>query len=307
MNIAQMRLNRSLALTALGRWEEAWREAEYRFALQASTREFMRRVPIERWRGGPLDGTLLVLWEQGLGDMIQYLRFLPFAGALAGRVAFVCHRPLGRLVRESMPEVELIAADEAPRWEHYAAYAPLLSLPFMLRWDGQHLPSEPYLRADRPAARGSTSDMRIGIVWRGSDFDPSRTCTLQDLLPLAQTGARLVNLQLETTADERTLFARHAVEDPMQGAEDFLDTARVLTSVDGVVAIDTSVAHLAGAMGTPLYLLLNTPAAPRWMTGRGDSPWYPSARIFRKPARAAWAQVVAATVAALPEFARRKL
>ncbi len=280
--------NRALSLTALGRLGEAWEEAEWRLALQTKTREFIARVPIARWRGEPLAGTLLVLWEQGLGDMIQHLRFLGLAAARAGRAAFLSPPKLAGLARASFPQVEVLAVEHAPPdWSRFAAYVPLLSLPLALRLEPKVLPAAPYLCvppgvAPRAAPRARPA---VGIVWRSGPDEPGRDCPLPLMLALAAPGLSLVSLQFEPTARERAQLAAAGVP---EGAGDFLETAALAMQLDAVVSVDTSALHLAAALGRPTKGLLNEPASVRWMIGRRDSPWYPSLSLYRKRPTEPW-------------------
>jgi len=297
-----IRNNRAQSLLAAGRLREAWAESEVRFELQARTRSFWQAPPVPRWNGEPLAGALIVLWEQGLGDMIQHLRFLPLARARARELAFLCPAQLLRLVAASFPDIEIVGIGAPVRWERYAACAPLLSLPHLLDLDWGTLPHAPYLRAE-PGPRVDSGLPRVGIVWRSSQFDPRRDCPLDELLKLEEAGVETVPLQYEPTEEERArLGARLAAAPP----RDLYDTARMIEEMDAVVSVDTSVAHLAGALGAPTWLLLAEQAATRWMREREDSPWYPSMTLLRKRDADAWAPCVARAARALRErFGRR--
>jgi len=294
---AVARNNRALSLTALGRIREAWADAEARFQLSEKTRGFLAAAPLPAWRGEPLpSGRLLVLWEQGLGDIIQHLRFLPLAQARAAAVTFFCRSELARLVAASFPEIEVIPADgRQPVWERYAAFVPLLSLPHALELDWATLPTAPYLLRRDPEP--PTLEPRVGIVWRSSAFDPTRDCPLEDMIALLGPEAAAVSLQFGTTPEERARLADRGI--PEAVGTDFLDTARRMRTLAAVVTVDTSAAHIAGALGRPTLLLLNEPAAVRWMIGRLDSPWYPTLRILRKASQDAWRALAPAAAAAL--------
>jgi tetratricopeptide repeat protein len=287
--------NLSISLTALGRLREAWARAEWRFELQSKTRRFLAEAPLARWRGEALrQGRLLVLWEQGYGDMLQYLRFLPLARERVAGVAFLCPADLLRLCAASFPWAELLdAAIAQPEWKNYGAYVPLLSLPHALGLDESRLPARPYLTtgSGRSAARD------VGLSWRSSAFDASRDCPLETLL--LKTELRLASLQAQISDQERELLRRWNVEDLRSGPGDFMDTARAIEGVRSVLCIDTSVAHLAGALGKRALLLLNEPAAPRWMLGRADTPWYPTMRLYRKRRDEPWSGIVRAAYADL--------
>ena len=297
---AVARNNRALSLMAMGEIRAAWADAEARLLLGGKTREFLSAAPIPRWQGEPLPaGPLLVLWEQGFGDIIQHLRFLPLAQARTGAVAFFCRPELAGLVTASFPDVEVIPADgRQPAWDRYAAFVPLLSLPHALGLDWATLPAAPYLlRHDPPP----TVEPRVGIVWRSSAFDATRDCSLEDMLEFVGAGTPLASLQFGTTQAERSRLAEHRIVEAV-GA-DFLQTARQMRTLAAVVSVDTSAAHLAAALGRPTLLLVSEPAAVRWMLGRTDSPWYPTLRILRKAAPEPWTVHAAAAAAALRSIA----
>lgn len=294
---AVARSNRALSLTALGRIREAWADSEARFELSEKTRRFLGSAPLPAWRGEPLpSGRLLVLWEQALGDIVQHVRFLPLARERVAAITFYCRPELVTLVAASFPEVEVVPADGGqPAWERYAAFAPLISLPRVLQLDWPTLPAGPYLLRHDPEP--AAVDPRVGIVWRSSTFDATRDCSLEDVLALLGPGATAVSLQFGTTPDERALLAARGIAEAVGG--DFLATARRMRTLAAVMTVDTSAAHVAGALGRPTLLLLNEPAAVRWMLGRPDTPWYPTMRILRKPARDSWGALAPAAARAL--------
>lgn len=291
--------NRALSLFALGRLREAWAEYEWRFQMQAGTRRFVAAPPLPRWDGSALSGDLLVLWEQGLGDIIQHLRFLPLAAERVHGVAFLCPGALVGLARHSFPRIDVIEArkGEAPQWARYAAQVPLLSLPHALGLDPDMLPAQAYLRAPgRVPAAAPADGFRVGIVWRTSGDEPHRDCPLGDMLALAQGGARLVSLQFRPNAGEAEQLARAGVE---QRAGDFLATADEAMRVHAIVSVDTSMVHLAAALGRPTFALLNEPYFVRWTMHGETSPWYPSLRLLRKRATEPWPVLIARVAARL--------
>jgi len=290
--------NRSLSLHALGRLREAWAESEWRFQMQASTRQFVAAPPVPRWDGGRCEGALLVLWEQGLGDIIQHLRFLPLAAQRAAGLAFLCPASLAGLVRHSFAGITVIEAGDGvvPDWTRCSAYVPLLSLPHALGLDWATLPAAPYLKAPGMVPPGTAERFRTGIVWRTSGDEPHRDVPLDQMLALAASGAQLVCLQFRPTPEERSLLAGAAIE---ERAGDFLATADEVANLDAIVSADTSTVHLAAALGRPTFALLNEPYSVRWTLEGERSPWYPSLRLLRKRAGETWAGPVAAATAAL--------
>ena len=290
--------NRALSLEALGRIEEAWKELEWRYSIPEAASFYPFRYAKPRWKGEPLQGrTLLVHREQGLGDVIQYLRFLPLLARLDGRVRFECPTPLLPLV-STMPGLEAIPAEAHPvPVEMFDCYVPLLSLPHVLGFSAADLPATcPYLSVT-PSGENDFSTRwrggpRIGFVWSGSAFDPKRNAALADFLPLADRGALLVSLQKEVTESERRELSERGIESAGSAFRHFGDTRDAIVALDAVVSVDTAVAHLAGALAKPTWLLLDEPAAVRWMTGRADSPWYPTMRLRRRRAGEHWREMV---------------
>jgi len=260
------------------------------------------------WDGAPLNGrTILLHDEQGMGDALQFIRYAPLVAARGGRVVVQCDAALTRLVA-TVDGVAAVAARDAPT-EPCSVRAPLLSLPRLFATTVATVPAEvPYLSvpagARAPAALGDAprGTRKVGIVWAGNPAharDRVRSCALDRFLPLAAVpGVRLYSLQVGAAA-AALAGAGDAVTDLGRAFADFADTAAAVAALDLVIAIDSAVAHLAGALARPVWILL--PFAPdwRWMTGRDDTPWYPTARLFRQPAPGGWDAVFAAVAAAL--------
>ena len=294
--------NRALSLEALGRIDEAWKELEWRYAIPTANSFYPYRYAKPKWKGDPLqDRTLLVHREQGLGDVIQYLRFLPLLsrpeGQPSGRVRFECPAPLMPLV-SSMPGVEAIPAQPHPVPEEmFDCYVPLLSLPHLLGFGAADLPGAcPYVPAT-PSGENDFSarwgnGLKIGFVWSGSAFDPARNAALADFLPLVDLNARLVSLQKDVAEDEERQLSERGIESAGRAFRHFGDTRDAIVALDAVVTVDTAVAHLAGALAKPVWLLLNEPAATRWMMNRADSPWYPTMRLRRRRGGERWREMV---------------
>jgi len=280
-------LNFALSLTALGRLPEAWAEAEWRLQHDPGMREFLSKLPIPRWRGEAMEDELVVLAEHGAADMFQYLRFLPLARERVGAVGLLCPPQLHRLVAESFPSVELLAPDRSVTWTDYVAYVPLLSLPHALALDTERIPREPYL-----TARAEAKSEKVGIVWRSGAFGAEADCRLEDLQPLAESGLPLVSMQEQPTREEQALLRSWGIEERGSAFADYRDGAAALRSVAALVTVDGPFAHLAGALGMPVHLLLNDPADVRWMSGVEDTPWYPSMRLHRKPHAGSWSALV---------------
>jgi Flp pilus assembly protein TadD len=293
--------NWSLLMLLLGRPAEARDGWEQRFRAGAvPPRPFTQ----PQWQGDPLgERTLLVHAEQGLGDIIQFCRYLPPIG---GNVVFEAPPRLARLLsgNSAMPRI-VPAGGHFPRFD---VVAPLLSLPARLETP---VPAPPYLFAepDRVAAwknRLGDAGFRIGIAWQGfsgrhEDKGRSFPLTLYRLLAECP-GVRLISLQ-KGEGEEQIATAGFAVEtlDGLDSGPDaFVDTAAVMMELDLIVTSDTAIAHLAGALGRPVWVALRHVPDWRWMLDRTDSPWYPSMRLFRQNRDGDWAPVFAAMAQALP-------
>ncbi len=283
-----------------GEWHEGFREFEARFVKKDAVPRLHGNLP--RWDGSPLPGTtLLVHAEQGFGDTLQFCRYLSLLSNSGAAVVFECQdRSLQELLQNSFPEVQvLVRGDRLPDSD---LQVPLLSLPSACNTTLATVPAEvPYLYAphDRVAFwRGQLeqgSSLRVGLVWAGRlKPDPKRSMDLADLAPLATVpGTDFYSLQVGR-GREQLLDPPHGlvVNDYTDCLRDFADTAALVAVLDLVVTIDSAVAHLAGALGKKTWLLLPYAADWRWLTGRDDSPWYPTMRLFRQQEPGDWAGVI---------------
>jgi tetratricopeptide (TPR) repeat protein len=302
---AATRWNRSLAYLAKGDYERGWAEYEWRWR-----RKRTRQRPFTQpaWDGAALEGrTILVYMEQGLGDMIQFIRYAPLIKQRGGRVVVECPNILIHLF-SSMAGVDQLVA-EGSELPPFDVQAPLMSLPCLLGTRLDTVPADvPYLSA--PAAsvkrwRGrlaGNKTFRVGIVWQGNPhhkWDRHRSVALAQFAPLAAvSGVELVSLQKhDAAADLRSLNARFRVTewcealDPESGT--FAETAAVMKNLDLIVTVDTAVAHLAGALAMPVWVALSTIVDWRWLLERPDTPWYPTMRLFRQETLGKWGPVFA--------------
>nr|WP_294526924.1 tetratricopeptide repeat protein [uncultured Rhodopila sp.] len=284
--------NWSLLMLLLGRQGEARDGWEHRFRAGAvPPRPFTQ----PQWQGEPLGGrTLLVHAEQGLGDVIQFCRYLP---AITGNVVFEAPPRLLRLLsgNPAMPPM-VPAGAKLPAFD---LVAPLLSLP----WRMQTPPAQPpylFAEADRLAAwkyRIGGTGFRIGIAWQGFSGrheDKGRSVPLSLYRVLGQQpGVRLISLQKGEGEEQITGagFPIETLDGLDEGSDAFIDTAAVMMSLDLIVSSDTSIAHLAGALGRPVRVALRRVPDWRWMLDRADSPWYPSMRLFRQQDDGGWPPV----------------
>ena len=278
---------------------EAWDLYEARLKLPG-----IRALPPSRhWNGGPLDGrTLLIHAEQGLGDTLQFVRYLPLAAARGGRVVLAVQPALVRLLQGTPGAAEVVPAGAAlPAFD---VFVPLLSLPRLFGTTLESVP--PPLPYGVPLAPGRigglrAGGLRIGLVWAGGgvfadDRHRSMPATAMDGLA-GVPGVQFVSLQLGAAA------LPAGAEDGMAGVQDFADTAARVAGLDLVIAVDTAVAHLAATMGIPVWLLSRHRGCWRWGQERADSPWYPGLRLFRQSRPGDWDGVVQEVRAALLAWA----
>jgi tetratricopeptide (TPR) repeat protein/glycosyltransferase involved in cell wall biosynthesis len=278
-----------------------------------------------RWQGEDLTGkTILLHAEQGFGDTIQFVRYATQLAAQSATVIVGCPPPLQRLLA-TVPGVDRVIADGSPR-PNFDYHIPLLSLPQQFNTTLETIPAPiPYLKADpsspKNAPKTQNSELKtqnskltptlpkIGIVWAGNPKngqDRERSAHLSDFLPLLQAAnGQFFSLQKDK-ADELqqflTAFPQISLPDLAAQWQDFSDTAAAIAQLDLVITVDTAVAHLAGALGQPVWILLATVPDWRWLLEREDSPWYPTARLFRQRQRGDWAEVMERVTQALPAW-----
>lgn len=294
----------------LGDFPRGWAEYEWRF----KTKSFPGAPPtgMPRWDGGPLEGKIiLVNSEQGLGDTVQFVRYLRDVKMQGGTVILRCPRELHSLL------AGYAGVDRVVRWDDPVpscdvAITPL-SLPRIFQTSLSTIPADvPYLRVP-PSARTQAVEMitrhtdvwRVGLVWAGGTHNPNdhnRSLKLEqfnDLFSIA--GTKLFSLQKGKAAAQLGLIPPGSITDLSPYLGDFADTAAAIQALDLVISVDTAVAHVAGALAKPVWTLI--PFAPdwRWMLGREDSLWYPTMRLFRQPAPGDWSSVVARVTAQLAE------
>lgn len=301
-DFAQAHWNRSFSNLLAGNFSEGWEEYEWRKRHDRFACDLLSLPGVE-WQGEDIAGQrLLVQAEQGLGDTIQFARYLPLLVERGADVTIACPRPLMALLRQ-MP-VRLV--EKGPVLPDYDVWVDQMSLPRLFGTEVATIPSpDAYLRAepDRVSRWRAVlpQGARIGVVWAGNPLhsnDRRRSMPIAALAPLvAEFGAALVSLQVGPGS--AAITERFGLRDYAPLLTDFAETAAAIACLDHVVAVDTSTAHLAAAMGQQVSILL--PFAPdwRWMIGRADSPWYRSVRLYRQPIPGDWDAVVAAVLPAL--------
>lgn len=315
-HIAEANTNQSYCFLQMGRFEQGWRLHEWRKRLVPPVAGRSLPQPLWLGRDDVADKTLFIHWEQGLGDTIQFCRYGKLLKARGAKVVMSVQAPLYRLLKQMSPAIEIINHDEVPAAFDY--HCPLMSLPLALGTTLETIPSEQrYIFADEQLRKAwqthipPSDKARIGVVWSGSaqhKNDHNRSIELSIFAPLFCVDAHWIPLQKELREGDAAFLAKSA-QLVRSGTDlrDFADTAAVIDLLDLVITVDTSVAHLAGAMGKPVWILLPFNSDWRWLLGRDDCPWYPSARLFRQQEAGAWGNVMTRVQAALHEFILSRL
>jgi tetratricopeptide (TPR) repeat protein len=288
-----------------GDFAAGWHNYEYRWQtkmLRNARRDFTQT----QWLGQPIDGARILLHaEQGLGDTLQFIRYVPMVAARGAKVIVEVPSELRRLVEPALGcEVQVVA--RGSRLPDFEWHSPLMSLPLVFRTHLTSIPTQvPYLKtAPRLVAEFAhhfaspdKAGVRVGLVWSGSPRhtrDPQRSIPLPQLAPLTETrGATFYSLQKgPATPDLLEMPIDMNLVDLSGHLNDFADTAAALANLDLLITVDTAVAHLAGALGKPVWILLTHNPDWRWLLDREDSPWYPTARLFRQTVAGDWAPVI---------------
>jgi tetratricopeptide (TPR) repeat protein len=288
-----------------------WVENEWRWkikSLQVKHRHFTQPL----WIGAePIDGKILLLHnEQGLGDALHFFRYVPLLAARGARIVLEVDGPLKELLSGQSGVSHCLAKGEAiPDFDYHA---PLTSLPLAFDTTLDTIPSKaPYISVgahaiDWGARFHSESLPRIGLVWSGNPVhnnDRNRSMPLESLLPLLDVKAQFVSLQKDVRpCDDVVLRERNDILQVGAELRSFVDTAALIEHLDLVISVDTSVAHLAGALGRPVWIFLPYVPDWRWLLDRTDSPWYPTARLFRQSQTREWRSVVDEMQPVLREF-----
>ena len=294
--------NRGAAALLTGDYLTGWRDCEHRWRIKGVSR---RGLPVAapQWCGEDVAGkTILVREEQGLGDVLQFARFLPVLAQRKARVTFAVRRGLHRLLRTLDASIRLV--DHVPADEPFAFQSSLLSLPGALGVTLRTLPAEvPYLFAEpllvaKWRERIGDAGLKVGICWQGTPaVDKGRSAPLRQFCVLAAIpNVRLISLQKINGLDQLAhlpngMQVETLGEDFENGPDAFPDAAAVIAHLDLVITTDTSIAHLAGALGQPVWVALRHMANWRWLLDVAGSAWYPTAKLYRQRARAEWDEV----------------
>jgi tetratricopeptide (TPR) repeat protein len=285
--------NRALVHLLTERFDIGWRgyEARRNSRQPAGNRSWGKPL----WLGETdISGkTILVDWEQGFGDVIQMCRYISLLNTAGAKVLFLPQKKLRTLMRGLNADACILDHDTVvPQFD---LHCPIMSLPLAFKTDIGSIPSASYISADQEKVAawshrlGRKTKFRVGVVWRGSVLpDKGRSIELERFQRLFNPCLEFISLQKEVTDAERVRLDDAGVLHAGDAFADFSDTAALCVLMDLVISIDTSVAHLAGALGIPVWVLLTWVPDWRWLLDRDDSPWYPSMRLFRQTARGDW-------------------
>jgi tetratricopeptide (TPR) repeat protein len=311
---------KALALLTLGNYREGWQLYESGF-----DRKNTRGIPpiADRfWDGSSQPGKRLLIWgEQGLGDVLQFIRYAALCRERVGRIIVQCREPLVRLLANCPYIDDVVTTATSADFDYHIS---VMSLPYIFGTTLETIPAEiPYLFVGEEARQkwaprfADQTNFKVGLVWAGNPrkhaidahiVDRRRSMTLDLMRPLfAFDQIQFYNLQMGEPANQiDSCSLRDTIIDYMPEVADFMDTAAIIENLDLVISVDTSVVHLAGGLGKPVWILSRFDACWRWLRNREQSPWYPTARIFGQPKQGDWVAVVDAISKALNLEAQRK-
>jgi Flp pilus assembly protein TadD len=293
---AEALFNRGLTRLLTGQYASGWRDYEARKRKRVPVGD--RTYPEPLWLGDPgISGkTILVHWEQGFGDTIQFSRYVKLLAATGASVLFAPQRPLMRLMETLDPRVRIVDLEEPlPAFDFHC---PLMSLPLAFATEPRTIPcAQAYLQVDRQKTSawrrvlGERNKPFIGIAWSGSpEHTKNRTRNIEfrRLTALFGDRYRFIGLQKDVSDQDRPGLAAANIVHLGDRLDDFADTAALCSLMDLVISVDTSLAHLAGAVGAPVWVLLSHVPDWRWMLDRSDTPWYETMTLIRQPQRGDW-------------------
>jgi tetratricopeptide (TPR) repeat protein len=299
--VAKAHYNLGLLLLAQGKFREGWDHIKWR--IEFANAYFMEKIPTKPlWDGSDArNRNLLLQAEGGFGDTLQFVRYAKILARKNPSLMLLCHPPLARLFRISgglgrvIPEGALLPS--------FDIYCPLFSLPGIFSTTLTNIPANiPYLKARPSEVKSwrkifSSPGMNVGLVWAGNpraQIDLKRSMTLRELAPLLDLkGVNFFSLQVGRVAVQRSQPDYSVrITDLSPFIRDFADTAAILCALDLLISVDTAAAHLAGALGRPVWVMLPRVADWRWLLAREDSPWYPTMKLFRQTRFDDWSHVV---------------
>jgi hypothetical protein len=298
-NNSTAKFNLAVSYLLAGDYKNGWAQYETRWNFEhlAGTLPTFSKP---QWSGQDLKGkTIFVIGEQGHGDNIQFYRFLKNLIALGGQVIFRCNDNLSPLFANN-PSI-IVVSNNAPVPEEFDYWSPIMSLPGILSITLENLPAPlSYISAQQQSIKlwqellGPKKKLRIGFCWRGrpdSWLNRHKGMPFETVLDFIKKNPdyEWINLQVESTQEENELLKQNQVLIVHDHINNFSDTAGLIHHIDVVISVDTSIAHLASAMGRPTWIPLNAFGTDwRWLLNRDNSPWYPSARLFRQPTPGDW-------------------
>ena len=305
--------NTALMQLLKGDYKAGWSEYEWRLR---RSRKLVRDTGRVRWDGSNLTGrTILIQTEQGFGDTFQFIRYAQIVKEYDARVIIECQPKTERLIANVVGVDEVITRDQS--LPPVDCFIELLSLPYLLETTLDTVPAPPsYICACPNLTRlwaervNMTPGNKVGLVWRGNSLNTinsKKSIPINDLARLfTLDGISWFSIQLDASKSELdTIRLSAPIEECGPGLTDWEETAALIANLDLVIAVDTGVAHLAGALGKPVWILLSHVPDWRWMTDRSDSPWYPSARLYRQPALGDWTEVMGNVFRDLKEFTQK--
>ncbi len=301
--VADALMNRGIAKLLAGRYVEGWQDYEWRSKTNALSRNWPR-MDAPEWQGDDIAGRRIAVHaEQGLGDTIQFARYLSLLIELGATVKLLVPPKLRRLLNGLGLQIEMPSSIKRGDVDVHCS---LLSLPLRLGTEENSIPDEvPYLKPEEERVHHWTQALgdhgfKIGIVWQGRpnrDIDRGRSIPLAEFVPLARLrGVRLISLQKKDGLDQLPDLPNDVTIETLgenfdSGPDAFIDCAAVMAHLDLIITSDTSTAHLAGALGRPTWLALKYVPDWRWLLDRDDSPWYPTMRLFRQRSNGDWGSV----------------
>jgi tetratricopeptide (TPR) repeat protein len=303
----------SLALLSAGQFREGWKEHESRWGVR-NFPTLRRKFSVPQWDGSDLGGkTLLIHSEQGFGDVIQFLRFVPLAARRANSVQLQLEPDLRRLAGTLDSAGSEIIIDDPSQQSRapFNFHLPMMSLPLVLGLNemSELASPKPYLHADEKLAKdvaplfdSAGNRLKVGLAWRGHPKPFNRSVPAKILAKLARPDVCFYRLQINEIPGEADAAAPLQMIDLAGHIKDFADTAALVANLDLLISIDTALAHLGGAMARPTWVMLSYVADWRWNLDRDRCPWYPSMRIFRQRTHGDWPEAIARIAAALDEL-----
>jgi tetratricopeptide (TPR) repeat protein len=278
--------NLGLTLLLQGNYGEGFQEFDWRLKAKVKNFYHIEGFQAPMWKGEPLEGkTILIHAEQGFGDTLQFLRFVPMVAARGARVLLVVQPALHRLVTACPGVAECLSiAEKLPDIDFQC---PLMSLPHVVGTTLANIPDVVPLRLQQPNDRVGAGPLRVGLVWAGNPghlTDRKRSIHLKNFLELGTLGDAVSFISLQHGAAAKQLTEEHLpfeIQDACSTVKDFADTADIVAGLDLVIAVDTAIAHLAGCLGKPVWVLLGSVPEWRWALKGETTPWYPTMRLFR--------------------------